>query len=59
MNTFSLLLDRGYNFIKDHLRMQDVRCYWKRLLKKYAKLLNWKPVRNKKLNRILPEKTTS
>ncbi|KXJ25426.1 protein O-glucosyltransferase 1 [Exaiptasia diaphana] len=53
------IASRGYDFIKDHLRMQDIRCYWKKLLKNYAKLLKWKPVRNNKLIQIHPEKKSS
>jgi len=40
-----LLVDRGRQFIWDHLRMEDVSCYWKKLLLRYAKLLRWKPKR--------------
>jgi len=46
--------ERGYQFIKDHLRMQDVRCYWKKLLKNYAKLIQWKPKRNSAFQEIKP-----
>ncbi|KAH3827829.1 protein O-glucosyltransferase 1-like [Dreissena polymorpha] len=37
---------RGRKFIWDHLRMEDVSCYWKKLLKNYAKLQKFKPTRN-------------
>lgn len=43
---------RGQTFIWEHLRMQDVRSYWKRLLKKYAKLAKWKPSLNKEFQRM-------
>uniref|UniRef100_A0A1B0FIL8 Glycosyl transferase CAP10 domain-containing protein n=1 Tax=Glossina morsitans morsitans TaxID=37546 RepID=A0A1B0FIL8_GLOMM len=36
------IADAGYEFIWKHLRMQDVECYWRMLLKKYAKLLKFK-----------------
>jgi len=31
----------GQEFIKSHLRLKDVRCYWRKLLKKYSKLLKY------------------
>jgi protein glucosyltransferase len=34
---------RGRHMILDHLKMEDVRCYWEKLLKKYASLTTWKP----------------
>lgn len=37
------IAQRGRDFIWDHLRSKDVLCYWKLLLKKYAKLLRFKP----------------
>ncbi|XP_069491806.1 protein O-glucosyltransferase 1 [Ambystoma mexicanum] len=39
--------ERGRLFITDHLRMEDVSCYWESLLKEYAKLLNYKLKRKK------------
>ncbi|XP_058944033.2 protein O-glucosyltransferase 1 [Pocillopora verrucosa] len=48
------MAERGYQFIKDHLRMKDVKCYWKKLLKNYAKLMQWKPKRNSRFQRITP-----
>ena len=36
---------RGQQFIWDHLRMEDVSCYWKKLLLRYAKMHSWKPKR--------------
>lgn len=32
---------RGRNQIWDHLKMKDIHCYWRRLLRKYAKLLKF------------------
>lgn len=36
------IAEQGYKFIWHHLRMQDVECYWRKLLKNYAKLLKYK-----------------
>ena len=33
----------GRNFIWDNLRMTDVECYWRSLLEKYSKLLDFEP----------------
>lgn len=46
------IAERGYRFIRDHLTMEDVTCYWLRLLSDYQKLLKYKVVRNKSLKRI-------
>lgn len=35
--------ERGYKFIWDNLRMEDVSCYWFELLSRYGKLLRYKP----------------
>lgn len=40
---------RGRDFIKSHLRMDDVICYWKKLLTRYSLLLKWRTVRDKSL----------
>ncbi|XP_068714571.1 protein O-glucosyltransferase 1-like [Montipora foliosa] len=53
-NVVRAIAERGYQFIKDHLRMQDVQCYWKLLLKRYAKLMKWKPKRNLDFQEIKP-----
>ena len=34
--------------------MKDVKCYWKKLLKNYAKLMQWKPEINSRFQRITP-----
>ena len=47
-----IIFFRGRQFIWDHLRMEDVSCYWETLLKKYAKLLKFKPKRNKNYKQI-------
>lgn len=33
------IAERGYSFIKKHLKMKHILCYWKTLLLKYSKLL--------------------
>nr|XP_022914467.1 O-glucosyltransferase rumi homolog [Onthophagus taurus] len=35
--------ENGHKLIWNHLKMNDVKCYWSKLLKKYAKLLLFKP----------------
>lgn len=35
------IAERGRTQIWDHLKMKDVHCYWRKLLKKYAKLLQF------------------
>ncbi|XP_002069626.4 O-glucosyltransferase rumi [Drosophila willistoni] len=35
------IAEQGYNFVWQHLRMKDVKCYWRKLLKGYAKLLTY------------------
>lgn len=50
------IAERGYEFIWSHLRMEDVQCYWRRLLKRYAELLRYKVVRDKSLVRITEKK---
>lgn len=37
------IADRGFQFIWDHLRMEDVSCYWKQLLQKYTTLIKFHP----------------
>nr|CAI5828027.1 unnamed protein product [Callosobruchus analis] len=44
--------ENGYNMIWNNLKMKDVSCYWKKLLKKYTKLLSYKPVLDKSLIEI-------
>ncbi|XP_076579769.1 protein O-glucosyltransferase 1 isoform X1 [Chaetodon auriga] len=50
---------RGKEFILDHLRMQDVSCYWERLLTEFSHLLTYKPKRKKEYSQIVhrPSKT--
>ncbi|KAL8586490.1 Protein O-glucosyltransferase 1 [Nucella lapillus] len=46
------IAERGRQFIWDHLRMEDVSCYWEKLLKRYAKLIRHTVKRNKDFKRI-------
>lgn len=46
------IAENGYKFIWGNLRMKEVICYWRRLLKRYAKLLKYTPERNMKLIEI-------
>ncbi|XP_026220210.1 protein O-glucosyltransferase 1 [Anabas testudineus] len=50
---------RGKEFILNHLRIQDVSCYWERLLTEFSKLLTYKPKRRNNYNQIVhrPSKT--
>jgi hypothetical protein len=32
------IAERGYNFVKTHLKMKHISCYWNKLLMKYSKL---------------------
>lgn len=50
---------RGKEFIVEHLRMQDVSCYWEKLLTEYSHLLTYKPKRKSAYNQIIhrPSKT--
>jgi len=38
--------DQGAEFVKQHLRMSDVTCYWSKLLNAYTKLLTYEVVRD-------------
>jgi hypothetical protein len=37
----------GRKFIEEHLTMKEIEAYWNELLSSYAKLLDFKPSRNK------------
>ncbi|ESP00309.1 hypothetical protein LOTGIDRAFT_225910 [Lottia gigantea] len=47
------IAERGRQFIWDHLRMEDVSCYWKKILKRYAKLLKYKVEKDESLKQIV------
>lgn len=49
------IAERGRQFIWDHLDMDDVTCYWHQLLKRYARLIKWKPQLDSTYQRILPK----
>ncbi|XP_054709758.1 protein O-glucosyltransferase 1-like [Uloborus diversus] len=51
-NLAKAIADRGFDFIWNHLKMEDILCYWKKLLLDYSQLLRYKPVKNNKLKRI-------
>ncbi|XP_051558500.1 protein O-glucosyltransferase 1 isoform X1 [Myxocyprinus asiaticus] len=44
---------RGQTFILHHLRMEDVSCYWERLLTDFSKLLKYKPKRKTNYNQVI------
>lgn len=46
------IAERGKDFIWNHLRMEDVSCYWKNLLQRYAKLIKHKVKKNKQFKQI-------
>ncbi|XP_053600787.1 O-glucosyltransferase rumi homolog isoform X2 [Plodia interpunctella] len=46
------IADRGFQHIWDHLSDKDVKCYWRRLLKKYANLLKYDVVLDKDLIKV-------
>ncbi|XP_027147468.1 protein O-glucosyltransferase 1 isoform X2 [Larimichthys crocea] len=50
---------RGKEFILNHLRMQDISCYWERLLTEFSQLLTYKPKRKSDYSQIVhrPSKT--
>lgn len=35
------IADRGHEMIWNNLKIEDVECYWRRLLRHYAKLTNY------------------
>ncbi|KAM9821111.1 protein O-glucosyltransferase 1 [Neosynchiropus ocellatus] len=44
---------RGQHFIQDHLRMEDVSCYWERLLTEYSRILKYKPKRKSSYKQVI------
>lgn len=53
-NLAMAIAERGYEFIRDHLRMKDVLCYWRKLLQSYAELLQYKPVKEPGVYEVRP-----
>ncbi|KAJ8978170.1 hypothetical protein NQ317_009658 [Molorchus minor] len=49
------IAQNGYSIIWNHLKMADVTCYWSKLLRGYAKLLTFKPVKDNGLMEIKKE----
>lgn len=47
---------RGFDFIWNHLKIEDALCYWEDLLLKYSKLLRFKPLRNMDFMLVQPKK---
>lgn len=47
------IAERGKKFIMEHLRMDDIYCYWEDLIKEYSQLLKFKPKRNKNYKQIV------
>uniref|UniRef100_A0AAY4E702 Glycosyl transferase CAP10 domain-containing protein n=1 Tax=Denticeps clupeoides TaxID=299321 RepID=A0AAY4E702_9TELE len=43
---------RGQDFILDHLRMEDVSCYWEKLLTDFSQQLKYKPKRRKNYSQL-------
>jgi len=43
------IAQKGRDFILERLGMDDVKCYWKKLIKTYTKLLKYEPKLRKDL----------
>ena len=43
---------RGFEFIWNHLRMEDILCYWRSLLSEYGHLMRWRVERDSSLRLI-------
>ena len=41
------IAQRGRDFIWENLRMSDVDCYWRTLLERYSRLLDFEPKKGK------------
>lgn len=46
------IAENGYNFIWNNLQLKHVKCYWINLLKKYTKLLAYKPQLDEEMIRV-------
>lgn len=46
------IADRGRDFIWNQLRLSDVKCYWKKLIRQYSKLFKFKPTLHKDLIKV-------
>ncbi|KAM4711058.1 protein O-glucosyltransferase 1 [Anableps anableps] len=47
------IASRGQEFILNHLQMEDVTCYWQRLLTEFSQLLTYKPKRKGNYKQIV------
>lgn len=48
----SEIANRGFQHIWDHLTDKDVKCYWRRLLKKYSTLVKYDVVKDQEMKLI-------
>ena len=48
------IAERGAKFIEDHLRLEDVECYWAKLLSSYSKLIKYKVTRDPSFRIVKP-----
>lgn len=46
------IAERGYKVIWENLRMEDVECYWRRLLRSYGRLVKFEVVRDEEFIEI-------
>ncbi|XP_028967611.1 O-glucosyltransferase rumi homolog [Galendromus occidentalis] len=46
------IAERGFEAIQRHLRMKDIQCYWRKLLKSYAALMKFEVQRDRTLYEI-------
>ena len=46
----------GRDFIRNHLRMEDVSNYWRDLLLQYADLQQWETERDEDLTVVIPKR---
>ncbi|KAL7292873.1 hypothetical protein TKK_0013545 [Trichogramma kaykai] len=52
------IAERGRDFIFEKLTLEDVMCYWRRLIRRYAKLVDYKPTMAKDMILIKKSKST-
>lgn len=46
------IANNGFNMIWNNLKMKDVSCYWRKLLRRYAKLLDYEIILDEALIEI-------
>ncbi|XP_037590976.1 protein O-glucosyltransferase 1 isoform X3 [Cebus imitator] len=49
------IAERGSQFIRNHLQMDDITCYWENLLTEYSKFLSYNVTRRKGYDQIIPK----